>query len=307
MNKVSELPGDALVRIRSYLQSLQSNIVRTLESIDNETFHHDLWSRNEGGGGRSCVLEGGTIFEKAGVNFSHIIGEELPKASLVNRPSLVSGPFHALGVSLVIHPNNPYIPTAHANIRFFMATPENAAPYWWFGGGFDLTPYYGFKEDCIHWHETAKAACEPFGSTLYPQFKAQCDEYFYLKHRQEARGVGGIFFDEFNAVNFEHSFQFAQSIGNCFLKAYLPIIQKRKHLTFTDQEKNFQLYRRGRYVEFNLIYDRGTLFGLQSNGRTESILISMPPQVKWAYNWIPKPGSAEENLYSEFLVPKDWV
>jgi len=294
-----------LASVKSYLLSLQSSICNTLSAIDGkETFIADEWQRKEGGGGISCVLANGQVFEKAGVNFSHVYGASLPLAATAHRKELAGRPFHAVGVSLVIHPDNPYIPTTHANVRFFITDDDN--PIWWFGGGFDLTPYYGFEEDCIHWHKTAYDACTPYGKDYYTKFKTWCDEYFYLKHRQEARGIGGLFFDDLNTGEFEHDFGFMQSVGDAFLDAYTPIVNKRKDIPFGEREKTFQEYRRGRYVEFNLIYDRGTLFGLQSNGRTESILMSLPPVVKWQYDWCPEVGSVEEKLYTEFLPAQDW-
>lgn len=294
--------------VKSYLQTLQKNICSDLEEVDgSKVFLKDAWTRPEGGGGLSCIMENGAIFEKAGVNFSHVSGEQLPPSASANRPELVGCHYHALGVSIVVHPHNPYVPTTHANVRFFIAEKENIPPVWWFGGGFDLTPYYGFEEDCRHWHQTAFDACQPFGDTLYTKFKAWCDNYFYIKHRAEARGIGGLFFDDYNACSFEHSFGLTQSIGNHFIKAYVPIVQRRQSMLFGIREKNFQLYRRGRYVEFNLVYDRGTLFGLQSGGRTESILMSLPPQVNWQYNWQPDDLSPERKLYSDFLPAKDWI
>jgi coproporphyrinogen III oxidase len=241
------------------------------------------------------------------VNFSHVYGNELPASATAIRPELAGASFHAMGVSVVIHPNNPYVPTSHFNVRVFLGQKHGQAPIWWFGGGFDLTPYYGFVEDCVHWHNMAKQACEPFGHDLYPKFKNWCDDYFYLKHRQEARGIGGLFFDDFNSLGFDECFKFIQSVGNHYTAAYQTIVAKRKSMAYGERERQFQLYRRGRYVEFNLLYDRGTLFGLQSGGRTESILMSLPPTVNWRYNWQPEPGSAEEKLYSEFLPRRDWV
>lgn len=302
------LPSNAIQLVKSYLLQLQNMICTTLEDLDGKnTFFEEAWTRALGGGGLTRVLSQGQVFSKAGVNFSHISGEELPTSANVNHTNLQGCHFNALGVSLVIHPDNPYIPTAHANVRFFIAEKENSAPIWWFGGGYDLTPYYGFREDCIHWHQTARAACQPFGDDIYPRFKAWCDRYFYLKHRQEARGIGGLFFDDFNEGNFSHSFALMKSIGDHFIKAYEPIVNKRKALSFGPKEKAFQLYRRGRYVEFNLLYDRGTLFGIQSGGRTESILMSLPPEVHWQYNWQPEKNSAEEKLYTDFLPAQDWL
>ncbi len=260
-----------------------------------------------GGGGRSRVLADGAVFEQAGVNFSHVFGAGLPASATAHRPELAGRTFQALGVSLVIHPRNPYVPTSHANVRFFVAEKPGAEPVWWFGGGFDLTPYYGFEEDCVHWHKTAKAACNPFGADYYLRFKKWCDEYFLLKHRNEPRGIGGLFFDDLNENGFKHCFGFLKSVGDHYVPAYLPIVQKRKATPYGERERDFQLYRRGRYVEFNLVYDRGTLFGLQSGGRTESILMSLPPLVKWRYDWKPAPGTPEAKLYEVFLKPRDWA
>ncbi|RMX21057.1 oxygen-dependent coproporphyrinogen oxidase [Legionella jordanis] len=308
MNTAKELPSNAIELVKDYLLQLQNNICKHLELLDSqERFIEDRWTRELGGGGITRVLSSGGIFEKAGVNFSHVSGEHLPASASAHRPELAGRKFSALGVSLVIHPRNPFVPTSHANVRFFIAEKEGSLPIWWFGGGFDLTPYYGFREDCKHWHQTALAACEPFGAEIYPKFKTWCDEYFYLKHRQEARGIGGLFFDDFNENNFDHSFALMKSIGDHFMKAYAPIVERRKDLTYGEREKEFQLYRRGRYVEFNLVYDRGTLFGLQSGGRTESILMSLPPEVRWGYNWSPAKGSEEEKLYREFLPARDWL
>ncbi|KTD23364.1 oxygen-dependent coproporphyrinogen III oxidase [Legionella lansingensis] len=308
MNEIEKLPTDAIDLIKAYLLQLQNTICRTLETFEPQNpFIEDVWTRPQGGGGITRILTEGNVFEKAGVNFSHVFGEQLPPSASAHRPELEGRKFNALGVSLVIHPDNPYIPTSHANVRFFVAEKEGSNPVWWFGGGFDLTPYYGFREDCQHWHQTALAACEPFGADIYPRFKKWCDEYFYLKHRQEARGIGGLFFDDFNQGGFANSFALMKSIGDHFIEAYVPIIKKRKDLAYGEQEKNFQLYRRGRYVEFNLVYDRGTLFGLQSGGRTESILMSLPPKVHWEYNWQPEKDSAEARLYTDFLPAQDWL
>ncbi|STX28731.1 oxygen-dependent coproporphyrinogen III oxidase [Legionella beliardensis] len=301
------LPENAIELVKTYLLNLQNSLCLTLSNMDGKAFHEDIWTRPLGGGGITRVMEKGNVFAKAGVNFSHVSGEKLPPAASALRPELAGRTFNALGVSIVLHPENPYAPTTHANIRFFIAEKEGFPPIWWFGGGFDLTPYYGFLEDCKHWHYTARQACVSFGEHLYPKFKAWCDDYFFLKHRQEARGIGGLFFDDFNEVSFEHSFAFMQSIGNHFIKAYEPIINKRKDHPYGAREKAFQLYRRGRYVEFNLIYDRGTLFGLQSGGRTESILMSLPPEVNWLYNWQPEANSPEAKLYTDFLPAKDWL
>ena len=289
-----------------YFKNLQSRICAMIEKEDAlNKFKEDHWAYASGGGGQSRVLENGAIIEKAGVNFSHIIGSELPAAATTQRPELVNHSFQALGVSLVIHPDNPFVPTSHANLRLFVAEKEGKTT-WWFGGGFDLTPFYGNIDDCAYWHAMAKKACDPFGKDLYPKYKKWCDEYFYLKHRQEARGVGGLFFDDLNEWDFEQCFAFVKSVGEHFLEAYQTILNKRKNISFTEHHKKFQRYRRGRYVEFNLLYDRGTLFGLQSNGRTESILMSLPPSVEWHYQWQPEPDSAEAALYSDFLVIKDW-
>lgn len=294
-------------QVKSYLLDLQNSICRSLEAIDGNKFQEDSWDRDAGGGGKSRVLAGGKVFEQAGINFSHVFGDNLPPSATAHRPELSGRNFQAMGVSLVIHPNNPYVPTSHANVRFFIAEKEGHEPVWWFGGGFDLTPYYGFDEDCKHWHTTAKAACDPFGPEVYGRYSKWCDEYFYLKHRNEPRGVGGLFFDDLNEPDFESSFSLMQSVGEHFAKAYCPIVEKRKDTPFGERERDFQLYRRGRYVEFNLVYDRGTLFGLQSGGRTESILMSMPPNVRWRYNWQPEAGTPEAELYERYLKPRDWT
>jgi len=271
-------------------------------------FREDLWDRGgDTGGGRTRVLEKGKVFEQAGVNFSHVRGGSLPASATQHRPELAGRNFEAMGVSLVIHPDNPFVPTSHANVRFFIAEKEGEKPIWWFGGGFDLTPYYGFEEDAVHWHQQAKKACDPFGENVYVDYKKWCDEYFFLKHRKEPRGIGGLFFDDLNEGGFEHCFALMQSVGDHYISAYAPIVERRKALPYTEKEKDFQLYRRGRYVEFNLVYDRGTLFGLQTGGRTESILMSLPPQVSWRYDWSPEPGSAESKLYDVFLQAKDWL
>lgn len=290
-----------------YLQELQSRIVESLELVDGKNFLHDSWNRPEGGGGTSCLLEEGNVFERAGVGFSHVLGSKLPPAATIAHPEAAGRSWEAMGVSLVLHPRNPYAPTVHMNIRFFVAEKEGEAPIWWFGGGMDLTPYYGFEEDCVHFHRTNKTALDAFDNSLYPKFKKHCDEYFYLKHRKEPRGIGGIFFDDFNELGFERSFELQRAVGDSFLQAYLPIVQRRKDTPYTENERDFQAYRRGRYVEFNLVYDRGTLFGLQSNGRTESILMSMPPVVKWRYDWKPDANSPEAKLYTDFLIDKDWL
>jgi coproporphyrinogen III oxidase len=295
-------------RVKSFLMDLQDRICAALEASDGQArFAEDSWQRPGGGGGRSRVLTGGKVFEQAGVGFSHVTGDAMPPSATAHRPELAGRRWEAMGVSLVIHPENPYIPTSHANVRFFIAEKDGAEPVWWFGGGFDLTPYYGFEQDVVHWHGVAKELCEPFGDEVYPRYKNWCDEYFYLKHRAEPRGVGGLFFDDLNAWGFETSFAFMQAVGNGYLDAYLPIVEKRKHTPWGERERDFQLYRRGRYVEFNLVYDRGTLFGLQTGGRTESILMSMPPLVRWRYNWHPETGSPEAALYEKFLPPRDWV
>lgn len=293
--------------VKIYLLELQEHICDHLAAEDEKNFIEDSWEREAGGGGRSRVLENGSLYEKAGVNFSHVYGIGLPASATASRPELAGCSFQALGVSLVIHPRNPYVPTSHANVRFFIAEKADADPVWWFGGGFDLTPYYGFKEDTVHWHRTAKQACDPFGADIYPRYKKWCDEYFYLKHRDEPRGIGGLFFDDLNTPDFATAFAFMQSVGDHYIPAYLPIVQKRKGMPYGERERDFQLYRRGRYVEFNLVYDRGTLFGLQTGGRTESILMSLPSQVSWRYNWQPKAGSAEADLYQKYLKPQDWL
>ncbi len=294
--------------VTTYLQNLQSSITNTLNELDKkETFVIDKWDRPEGGGGESRILKNGAIFEQAGVSFSHIHGDELPPSATKSRPELAGKKFQAMGISLVIHPLNPYIPTTHANLRFFIAKDMKGDLIWWFGGGFDLTPYYPFHDDVISWHQNAYDACNPFGEDLYPRFKKWCDEYFFLKHRNETRGVGGLFFDDFNELGFDKSFEFIKAIGDQFLLAYLPIVEAHKDHPYGQRERNFQLYRRGRYVEFNLLFDRGTLFGLQSGGRTESILMSLPPIVKWEYNWNPETNSPEELLYKKYLTPTDWL
>lgn len=291
-----------------YLQSLQNRIVSELEHLDGKaTFQEDDWTREGGGGGRSRVLKNGGVFEQAGVGFSHVYGDGMPPSATRTRPELAGKSFQAVGVSLVLHPHNPYVPTTHANFRFFIAGDDDKDAVWWFGGGYDLTPYYPFSEDVVEWHKTAKAACDPFGDDVYARYKKWCDEYFYLKHRDETRGVGGLFFDDLNEPGFEKSFAFLQSVGDSFMAAYAPIVTRRKKHPFGSRQRDFQLYRRGRYVEFNLIYDRGTLFGLQSGGRTESILMSLPPQVRWEYGWEPEAGSAEEKLYKGFLQARDWL
>lgn len=295
--------------VLTYLQHLQAKIVEAVELVDGKNFLQDSWQRPEGGGGNSCLLENGNVFERAGIGFSHVLGTKLPPAASVAHPEAAGRPWEAMGVSLVFHPRNPYVPTVHMNVRFFVAKAQNASEQdtWWFGGGMDLTPYYGFEEDAEHFHRTIKTAVDAFGSSYYPKFKKECDEYFFLKHRQEPRGIGGIFYDDFNELGFERSFDFHRAVGDAFLQAYLPIVQRRKDTPYGERERDFQAYRRGRYVEFNLIYDRGTIFGLQSNGRTESILLSMPPIVKWRYDWKPEAGSPEAKLYTDFLIEKDWL
>ncbi len=297
-----------IVAVKNYLLNLQDDICAQLAAEDGQAgFAEDNWERPGGGGGRTRVLADGKVFEQGGVNFSHVFGDKLPPSATAAHPDLAGRNFQAMGVSLVIHPNNPFVPTSHANVRFFIAEKAGHAPVWWFGGGFDLTPYYGFEADCIDWHQTAKTACDPFGADTYPRYKQWCDDYFYLKHRGETRGVGGLFFDDVNEPGFEPSFALMRSVGDHYIKAYRPIVQRRKDLPFDDTHRDFQLYRRGRYVEFNLVYDRGTLFGLQSGGRTESILMSLPPLVKWRYDWQPPAGSEEARLYSDFLRPRDWL
>ncbi|MFW1677403.1 oxygen-dependent coproporphyrinogen oxidase [Pontibacter sp. JAM-7] len=294
--------------VKQYLLDLQDRICQSLEQADGKAqFMEDAWQREAGGGGRTRVLTNGAVVEKGGVNFSHVFGDNLPGSATAHRPELAGRSFQAMGVSLVIHPHNPYIPTSHANVRFFIAEKPGADPVWWFGGGFDLTPYYGNDADCRHWHETAKAACDPFGEDVYPHFKQWCDDYFVLKHRQEPRGIGGLFFDDLNQPDFDHCFGLMQSIGDAYTKAYLPIIERNKDRVYGERERDFQLHRRGRYVEFNLVYDRGTLFGLQSGGRTESILMSLPPEVRWGYDWKPEPDTAEAELYSRYLQPRNWL
>ena len=294
-------------QVKEYLLGLQNRICDGLSQLDGKPFTEESWDRPEGGGGRTRVLAEGNIIEKGGVNFSHVYGDNLPASATAHRPELAGRGFEAMGVSLVIHPRNPYVPTSHANVRFFIAEAEGREPVWWFGGGYDLTPYYGQVEDCKHWHQTAKNACEPFGEAIYPRFKRWCDDYFFLKHRSEARGIGGLFFDDFNELGFEQSFALTQAVGDSYLPAYLPIVERRKDQEYEERQRQFQLYRRGRYVEFNLVYDRGTLFGLQSGGRTESILMSLPPLVRWQYDWSPEQGTEESNLYTEFLPARDWL
>lgn len=297
-----------LDKVEAYLHSLQDDICSFLEKEDGKvTFKEDKWQHSSGGGGRTRVMPEGAVIEKAGVNYSHVTGKSLPKAATAKRPELADAPFEAMGVSVVIHPKNPFVPTSHFNVRCIVVRPQEKDPIWWYGGGFDLTPYYGFAEDCQHFHKEAKAACDPFGQDVYAKYKKWADDYFYLKHRSEARGVGGIFFDDLNDWEFERCFDFMQSVGGHFIKAYQPIVAKRKATAFEQAHRDFQLYRRGRYVEFNLLYDRGTLFGLQSGGRTESILMSLPPLVAWEYDYKPLEGTDERKLYTDFLPAKEWV
>jgi coproporphyrinogen III oxidase len=297
-----------LEAVKEYLLGLQAHICSELEEEDGgEWFRQDAWDRPQGGGGRSRVLSDGKVFEQAGVNFSHVFGDRLPASATAHRPELAGRHWQALGVSLVIHPRNPYVPTSHANVRFFIAEKPGTEPIWWFGGGFDLTPYYGFEQDAVHWHATAREACVAFGTDVYPRFKQWCDDYFFLKHRNEPRGIGGLFFDDLNEWGFDKCFAFLRSVGNHYIRAYRPIVTRRKETPYGERERDFQLYRRGRYVEFNLVYDRGTLFGLQSGGRTESILMSLPPLVKWRYNWRPQAGTPEAELYEKYLKPRDWL
>jgi coproporphyrinogen III oxidase len=301
---------------KNYLTGLQDRIVAELERIDGQTFRRDTWRRSEaestpggleGGGGDTRIIEEGALFERGGVAFSHVRGTKLPPSASAVRPELAGRGFEAMGVSLVLHPRSPYVPTVHMNVRFFVATRDGEAPVFWFGGGMDLTPYYGFEEDCVHFHRTCKSALDPFGADFHPRFKRWCDEYFFLKHRNEPRGIGGIFFDDLHEPGFDRCFALMQSVGDHFLPAYAPIVERRRHESFGERERDFQAYRRGRYVEFNLVCDRGTLFGLQSGGRTESILMSLPPVVKWRYDWKPGAGSAEARLYEMFLRPRDWA
>lgn len=296
--------------VKEYLLDLQRRIVNALETFDGKPFARDEWTRPQGGGGITRVIEEGNFFERGGCNFSHVMGAAMPSSATANRPELAGRAFEAMGVSLVLHPRNPHCPTVHMNVRFFMATSEGKAPVWWFGGGIDLTPYYPVEEDVIHFHRACKAAVMPWGEAEYRRLKEWCDRYFYLKHRNEPRGVGGLFFDDLGAdgrIEFDSAFSMTRSIGDAFLDAYMPIIERRQTLPYSEEERDFQAYRRGRYVEFNLVFDRGTLFGLQSGGRTESILMSMPPTVKWRYDWQPAEGTPEERLYKEFLIPRDWA
>ncbi len=295
------------VKVKTWLTSLQERIVSAAEKIDGKQFIRDSWERPEGGGGVSRLIEEGNVLERGGVGFSHVKGMSLPPSAAANRPEVAGQPWEAMGVSLVFHPRNPYAPTVHMNVRFFTTTSTEHEPVWWFGGGMDLTPYYGYKEDAKHFHQTCHDALAPHGSGLHDRFKKWCDDYFYLKHRKEARGVGGVFYDDFNEAGFEKSFAMTQSVGDNFINAYLPLLERRKDTPYGERERDFQAYRRGRYVEFNLVFDRGTLFGLQSGGRTESILMSMPPIVKWRYDWHPESGSSEEKLYTDFLPHRDWL
>lgn len=297
-----------LEQVKAYLLDLQDRICSRLEESDGQaSFKEDAWERPQGGGGRTRVIKDGAVFEKGGVNFSHVHGDSLPPSATAARPELAGRRFQAMGVSLVMHPRNPYVPTSHANVRFFIAEKDGAEPIWWFGGGYDLTPYYGFVDDCRQWHEVAAQACAPFGEEVYPKYKKWCDEYFYLKHRNEARGVGGLFFDDLNEWGFDQSFAFMKAVGDSYVEAYAPIVEKRKTTPYGERERQFQLHRRGRYVEFNLVFDRGTLFGLQSGGRTESILMSMPPLVSWDYDYQVEAGSKEAELTERFLPHQDWL
>ena len=294
--------------VKSYLMGLQDSICGELSEEDGQAdFLVDTWQRDEGGGGRTRVLAGGAVFEKAGVNFSHVFGSQLPPSASASRPELAGRSFQAMGVSLVIHPENPYVPTSHANVRFFIAEKPGEDPVWWFGGGYDLTPYYGNREDCAGWHRVAADACAPFGDDVYPRFKAWCDDYFYLRHRKEPRGIGGLFFDDLNEWDFDTSFAFMRAVGDSYIRAYRPIVARRKGTPYGERERQFQLYRRGRYVEFNLVFDRGTLFGLQSDGRTEAILMSLPPLVRWEYDYHPEPGTPEAELTDYYLQDRDWL
>jgi coproporphyrinogen III oxidase len=305
-NAPASAPDKAAVK--AYLLDLQDRICSALAAEEGGAgFVEDSWTRVEGGGGRTRVLANGAVIEKGGVNFSHVHGTQMPASATAHRPELAGRAFEAMGVSLVIHPNNPYAPTSHANVRFFIAEKDGAEPVWWFGGGYDLTPYYGNQADVVHWHQTAKNACDPFGEQVYPRYKKWCDDYFYLKHRNEARGVGGLFFDDLNDQGFEKNFAFLRAVGDSYLPAYQPILAARKNMPYGERERQFQLYRRGRYVEFNLVYDRGTLFGLQTGGRTESILMSLPPLVRWEYDFQPEVGSAEAELYEIFLPHREWL
>jgi len=299
--------GMSTTEVKAFLTHLQDSIVAGLQAVDGKTFRRDQWDRPGGGGGTSAVIEEGNVLERGGVNFSHVHGSGLPASATAARPELSGRSFEAMGVSLVLHPRNPYAPTVHMNVRYFEARKEGAEPVWWFGGGMDLTPYYGFEEDAVHFHQVCKDALQPFGDDCYPRLKKWCDEYFFLKHRNEPRGIGGVFFDDWNQPDFQTCFNLMQSVGEHFLAAYRPILEKRKDTPYGDRERDFQAYRRGRYVEFNLVWDRGTLFGLQTGGRTESILMSLPPIVKWRYDWKPAENTPEKKLYTDFLIGKDWV
>lgn len=294
-------------QVKDYLLSLQQNIVATLENLDGHSFRLDQWQREEGGGGISRLVEEGGVIERGGVNFSHVLGKTLPPSATAHRPELAGRAWEAMGVSLVIHPRNPYVPTVHMNVRLFRAYAEGHDDVFWFGGGMDLTPYYGFEEDAVHFHQTCFEAVQPFGAKYYPEFKAWCDRYFFLKHRNEPRGIGGLFFDDLSELGFEGGFAFIKAVGDAFLDAYVPILERRREYQYGERERDWQAYRRGRYVEFNLVWDRGTLFGLQSGGRTESILMSMPPIVKWRYDWHAPAGSPEARLHTDFLIGKDWL
>jgi len=293
--------------VKGYLNELQDRIAASIEKLDSVKFRRDAWVRPEGGGGESRILSDGAVFERAGVSVSHVFGEKMPPSASIQRPEIAGAPFEAMGLSLVFHPRNPHVPTTHCNVRFLIARPAGGPEVWWFGGGFDLTPYYPYDEDVLHWHRCARDACQPFGTDVYEKYKAWCDRYFFLPHRNETRGVGGLFFDDLNEGGFNRCFAFQRSIGEHFLPAFLPILERRRDLPYGDRERQFQLYRRGRYVEFNLVLDRGTLFGLQSRGRTESILMSLPPIVRWEYDWHPAPGSPEARLYEDFLRPRDYL
>jgi coproporphyrinogen III oxidase len=302
------MDGFSVEKVKTYLLELQREICTSLELEDGQaTFSEEHWQRPEGGGGCSRVLVDGAVFEKGGVNFSHVYGDAMPASASAHRPELAGRSFQAMGVSLVIHPRNPMVPTSHANVRFFVAEKEGEEPVWWFGGGYDLTPYYGFDEDCVHWHKTAKSALEPFGEKVYQDYKNWCDDYFFLKHRNEHRGIGGLFFDDLNEGGFERCFALMQAVGNSYIEAYRPVVARRKALDYSEDQRQFQLYRRGRYVEFNLVWDRGTLFGLQSNGKTEAILMSLPPLVRWEYNYVPEQDSQEQRLTDYYLKPRDWA
>ncbi len=294
--------------VLEFLLEFQNHACEGFESVgESLKFVEESWQREKGGGGKTRVIANGSVFEKGGVNFSHVFGDSLPPSASANRPELAGRSFEALGVSIVMHPDNPFVPTSHANVRFFVAEKAGEKPVWWFGGGFDLTPYYGFEEDCVSWHQAAQSACNPFGDNVYSDYKKWCDDYFFLPHRNEPRGIGGLFFDDLNAWGFDRSFEFIQTVGRTYLKAYRDIVNRRKGIEFTAKHKYFQRHRRGRYVEFNLVYDRGTLFGLQSGGRTESILMSLPPEVNWSYDFKPEPQSEEARLLEVFLPPRDWL